>query len=61
MYNLDVFEYVVDSPFGLYGSIPLLWAQRLGLTVAAFWCVPAGVPAHAGNTPMSGFKQATWA
>ncbi|KAK9835160.1 hypothetical protein WJX81_002172 [Elliptochloris bilobata] len=37
LYNLDVFEYAVDSPFGLYGSIPLLWAQRLGLTVAAFW------------------------
>ena len=37
LYNLDVFEYVVDSPFGLYGSIPIMWAQKLGLTVGAFW------------------------
>jgi alpha 1,3-glucosidase len=37
MYNLDVFEYVTDSPFGLYGSIPFLWAQKLGATVGAFW------------------------
>ena len=43
LYNLDVFEYAVDTPFGLYGSIPLLWAQRSDLTLAAFWCEP-GMP-----------------
>lgn len=37
LYNLDVFEYDHDSPFGLYGSIPLLLAHRAGLTVGAFW------------------------
>jgi alpha 1,3-glucosidase len=37
LYNLDVFEYLSDSPFGLYGSIPLLWAHRSGQTVGAFW------------------------
>ena len=37
LYNLDVFEYVSESPFGLYGSIPIMWAQKLGLTVGAFW------------------------
>lgn len=28
LYNLDVFEYLDDSPFGLYGSIPYLVAHR---------------------------------
>lgn len=37
LYNLDVFEYTADSPFGLYGSIPIMWAHRLGTTVGAFW------------------------
>ena len=37
LYNLDVFEYTADSPFGLYGSIPFMWAHRLGATVGAFW------------------------
>jgi mannosyl-oligosaccharide alpha-1,3-glucosidase len=38
LYNLDVFEYLHDSPFGLYGSIPLMLAHKAGLTVGAFWC-----------------------
>ena len=38
LYNLDVFEYAATSPFGLYGSIPIMWAQKPGLTVGAFWC-----------------------
>ena len=37
LYNLDVFEYTADSPFGLYGSIPIMWAHRVGATVGAFW------------------------
>jgi hypothetical protein len=28
LYNLDVFEYLDDSPFGLYGSIPYMVAHR---------------------------------
>jgi len=27
MYNLDVFEYLAESPFGLYGSIPVMLAH----------------------------------
>lgn len=38
MYNLDVFEYLPESNFGLYGSIPVLLAHKPGLTVGAFWC-----------------------
>lgn len=45
LYNLDVFEYLDHSPFGLYGSIPLLLARQSGgalggvpgRTVGAFW------------------------
>jgi hypothetical protein len=35
LYNLDVFEYLDDSPFGLYGSIPYLVAHRAEKSVAA--------------------------
>jgi mannosyl-oligosaccharide alpha-1,3-glucosidase len=37
LYNLDVFEYATDSPFGLYGSIPFMTAHRADRTVGAFW------------------------
>jgi alpha-glucosidase (family GH31 glycosyl hydrolase) len=37
LYSLDVFEYLDDSPFGLYGAIPLMLAHRAGLTAGAFW------------------------
>ncbi|CAI4213843.1 unnamed protein product [Parascedosporium putredinis] len=37
MYNLDVFEYILDSPMTLYGSIPLMHAHRKDSTVAVFW------------------------
>lgn len=48
LYNLDVFEYLHDSPFGLYGSIPLLIAHRPGGTsVGAFWCAGLLVPCRA--------------
>jgi len=30
LYNLDVFEYEHDSPFGLYGSIPMLLGHSVG-------------------------------
>lgn len=39
LYNLDVFEYEHYSPFGLYGSIPVILAHKAGYTVGAFWCV----------------------
>ncbi|KXZ56930.1 hypothetical protein GPECTOR_1g839 [Gonium pectorale] len=37
LYNLDVFEYLDDHPFGLYGSIPVMLAHKKGLTVGVFW------------------------
>ena len=37
LYNLDVFEYLHDHPFGLYGSIPFITAKKSGSTSGAFW------------------------
>ncbi|KAI9676385.1 MAG: hypothetical protein M1817_000542 [Caeruleum heppii] len=37
MYNSDVFEYEMDSPMTLYGSIPLMQAHRKDSSVAVFW------------------------
>lgn len=37
LYNLDVFEYLANSPFGLYGSIPYMVALQEGSAVGAFW------------------------
>lgn len=37
LYNLDVFEYLANSPFGLYGSIPYMVAVGQGRAVGAFW------------------------
>ncbi|KAF9609788.1 hypothetical protein IFM89_018236 [Coptis chinensis] len=38
LFNLDVFEYVADSPFGLYGSIPFMLSHgKAGGTSGFFW------------------------
>ena len=37
MYNSDVFEYELDSPMTLYGSIPFMQAHKKGSTVGVFW------------------------
>jgi alpha 1,3-glucosidase len=38
LYNLDVFEYEHDSPFGLYGSVPYVISHKPDATIGAFWC-----------------------
>lgn len=37
MYNSDVFEYELDSPMTLYGSIPFMQAHRKDSTVGILW------------------------
>jgi len=37
LYNLDVFEYLAESNFGLYGSIPFMYAHNFGHTMGVFW------------------------
>ena len=37
LYNLDVFEYLSESNFGLYGSIPFMYAHGFDHTMGVFW------------------------
>ncbi|KAL1245484.1 Neutral alpha-glucosidase AB [Trichinella spiralis] len=37
LYNLDVFQYEVDSPMALYGAAPYMIAHSAKATVGAFW------------------------
>ena len=37
LHNSDVFEYEMDSPMTLYGSIPFMQAQKKDSTVGVFW------------------------
>ncbi|TVU47917.1 hypothetical protein EJB05_07533 [Eragrostis curvula] len=37
LFNLDVFEYLHDSPFGLYGSIPFMIGHGAGAWSGFFW------------------------
>ncbi|CAG9763272.1 unnamed protein product [Ceutorhynchus assimilis] len=37
LYNLDVFEYELDSTMATYGSIPVLYAHGTKHTVGVFW------------------------
>uniref|UniRef100_A0A2C9UPV0 Probable glucan 1,3-alpha-glucosidase n=1 Tax=Manihot esculenta TaxID=3983 RepID=A0A2C9UPV0_MANES len=38
LFNLDVYEYLHDSPFGLYGSIPFMFAHgKTGKSSGFFW------------------------
>lgn len=37
LYNLDVFEYELDSPMALYGAVPVVYAHSPKHTVGIFW------------------------
>ncbi|XP_046400133.1 neutral alpha-glucosidase AB [Ischnura elegans] len=37
LYNLDVFEYELDNPMALYGSIPFVIAHGAASSVGVFW------------------------
>ncbi|KAI9090946.1 glycosyl hydrolases family 31-domain-containing protein [Phlyctochytrium arcticum] len=37
MYNLDVFEYILDSPMALYGSVPFMMSHKKGVSAGVFW------------------------
>ncbi|ERL92990.1 neutral alpha-glucosidase AB [Dendroctonus ponderosae] len=37
LYNLDVFEYELDSTMALYGAVPLVYAHSLKHTAGVFW------------------------
>lgn len=37
LYNLDVFEYEINNPMALYGSIPYMLAHNRNFSVGIFW------------------------
>lgn len=37
LYNVDIFEYEVDSRLPMYGAIPLMVAHKAGLSAGLFW------------------------
>ncbi|KAJ3233620.1 hypothetical protein HDU77_000550, partial [Chytriomyces hyalinus] len=37
LYNFDVFEYELDNPMALYGSVPFLMAHRKDYSVGVLW------------------------
>lgn len=37
MYNLDVFEFELDKPFGLYGAVPLIMGRKKEKSAAVMW------------------------
>ncbi|PAA66271.1 hypothetical protein BOX15_Mlig006154g1 [Macrostomum lignano] len=41
LYNLDVFEYELNNPMALYGSVPLVYAHSANNTAGAFWHNPS--------------------
>ncbi|TPX59150.1 hypothetical protein PhCBS80983_g02653 [Powellomyces hirtus] len=53
MYNLDVFEYTMDSPMALYGSIPFMMSHKKGATAGVYWLNAAemwvDVETHGGH------------
>ena len=60
LYNLDVFEYLAESPFGLYGSIPLLLAQRAGQTAGVFWLNSAEMYVDVSKPARGGAVNTQW-
>lgn len=37
LYNLDVFEFELDKPFGLYGSVPFIIARKGKMNMGMLW------------------------
>merc|ERR1711871_830766 len=75
LYTLDVFEYELDNPMALYGSIPLMLAHGLspykdgsqtsrktGLTTGVFWFNPSEtfIDVSDGGSKSHPYKQSRW-
>lgn len=59
LYNLDVFEYELDTPMTLYGSIPVLVAPNARNTVGMFWNNPSETFVDI-STPRDDAKKSHW-
>jgi len=60
LYNLDVFEYLHDSPFGLYGSIPFLMAHGVKGSTGVFWLNAAEMYVDVSRHPSAKYPQTSW-
>ena len=50
LYNLDVFEYELDEPMALYGSIPLIVSHNKNITAGLFYFNPTETFVDVKNT-----------
>lgn len=52
LYNLDVFEYELDSTMALYGAVPVIYGHGNGRTVGVYWqnAAETWVDIHNSNT-----------
>lgn len=66
LYTLDVFEYELDQPMALYGSIPLMLTHSVkagkGSTAGLFWFNPSEtfIDVSDGGDPHSPHKESHW-
>lgn len=64
MYNADVFEYEVDSPMTLYGSIPFIQALKKHSTAGVFWLNAAetwvDIVKQKRDSKLQGYTQTHW-
>lgn len=56
LYNLDVFEYLAESNFGLYGSIPMMYAHSQKSTMGVFWLNSAEMHVDVAKAKDQGVK-----
>lgn len=59
MYNLDVSFYETDSPFGLYGAVPLLIGRNNNRVAAVFWHNTSETYVDT-STPSGGGRNSHW-
>eukprot|EP00903_Cladosiphon_okamuranus_P006839 g6661.t2 len=60
LYTLDVFEYELDSPAALYGSIPVMLGHRKGATAGVFWFNPTETFVDVEQGATGEGKRARW-
>ncbi|CAB65603.1 glucosidase II alpha subunit Gls2 [Schizosaccharomyces pombe] len=64
LYNVDLFEYEVDSPMSQYGAIPFMQAHKPNSDVAVFWSNAAAtwidVEKESGPSPHSQSTSTHW-
>ena len=56
LYNLDVFEYRLDTTMALYGSIPFMMSQKKGKSTAIFWLNSSETWVDIDNSPPSSVR-----